>query len=116
VEEIAIKKTKTMVDLLTVVDICIEASEARAWLLESRNKGPPRKKQQDDREVNTVDRGDRGNHGNHQQKLTEQKGKMSFHRPDDVEKWCEIHHTIGHDLKECKTFLDRRKVPAPQVA
>jgi hypothetical protein len=30
VEEIAMKKSKTVVDLLTVVDTCIEATEARA--------------------------------------------------------------------------------------
>ncbi len=30
VEEITMKKTKTVADLLTVVDVCIEASEARA--------------------------------------------------------------------------------------
>jgi fructose 1,6-bisphosphatase len=37
-EEIAMKKPKTVVDLLAVVDTCIEASEARAELLESRGK------------------------------------------------------------------------------
>jgi hypothetical protein len=46
---------------------------------------------------------------------------MPFRRPDDVEKWCEIHHTSGHDLEECKTFLDRKKISplaasAPQDA
>jgi hypothetical protein len=30
VEEIAMKKPKTVADLLTVVDVCIDASEARA--------------------------------------------------------------------------------------
>jgi hypothetical protein len=35
VEEIAMKKTKTMTNLLTVADVCIEASEARAHLLET---------------------------------------------------------------------------------
>jgi hypothetical protein len=45
VEEIAMKK------------LCIEASEARARLRESRGKGTSRKK--DDRDVNTADRGDR---------------------------------------------------------
>jgi hypothetical protein len=53
VEEIAMKKSKMVVDLLAVADICIEASEARARLLESRVKGPSRKK--DDREVNTTE-------------------------------------------------------------
>jgi hypothetical protein len=67
VEEIAMKKPKTVVDLLSVADVCIEASEARARLLESRGKGPARRK--DDREVNTVvwgdrkDRRDQGFHG-----------------------------------------------------
>jgi hypothetical protein len=39
------KKSKTVADLLTIVDVCIEASETRGWLLESRNKGSSRKKQ-----------------------------------------------------------------------
>jgi hypothetical protein len=46
-EEIAIKKPKTVTHLLTVADICIEASKARARLLESRGKGPAKKKQDD---------------------------------------------------------------------
>jgi hypothetical protein len=54
-EEITMKKPKTVADLLTVTDLCIEASEARARLLESQGKGTSRKK--DDREVNTADRG-----------------------------------------------------------
>jgi hypothetical protein len=49
VEEIAMKKPKMVVDLLTVADVCIEASEAQARLLESRDKGPS-KKRYDDRE------------------------------------------------------------------
>jgi hypothetical protein len=48
------KKSKMVADLLTVADTCIEASEARARLLESRGKGPMKKKQ-DDQEVNTTD-------------------------------------------------------------
>jgi hypothetical protein len=56
VEEIAMKKPKTVTDLLAVVDVCIEASEAQTRLLESRGKGP--KKRRDDREVNTAERGD----------------------------------------------------------
>jgi hypothetical protein len=51
-EEIAMKKPKAVADLLAVADICIEAFEAQAQLLESRGKGPSRKK--DDREVNTA--------------------------------------------------------------
>jgi hypothetical protein len=53
-EKIAMKKPKTMADLLTVVDMCIEASEAWAQLLETRGKRTSRKKE--DHEVNTVDR------------------------------------------------------------
>jgi hypothetical protein len=60
VEEIAMKKPKTVADLLAVADVCIEASEARARLLESRGKGSARRK--DDREVNIVERGDRKGH------------------------------------------------------
>jgi hypothetical protein len=102
VEEIAMKKPKTVVNLLAVIDTCIEASEARARLLESHGKGPVKKKQ-DDREVNTTDRRDRKDHGyrgNLQQQSLDQKEKRSFRRPDDTEKWCEIHRTLGHDLKE----------------
>jgi hypothetical protein len=56
VEEITMKKLKTVANLLAVADICIEASEAWAQLLESHGKGPSRKR--DDREVNTTERGD----------------------------------------------------------
>jgi hypothetical protein len=58
-----------MPNLLVVAGVCIEASEAWARLLESHGKGPSKKKQ-DDREVNTTNRGDhgdlgdRGYHGN----------------------------------------------------
>jgi hypothetical protein len=40
---------------------------------------------------------------------------MPFRYLDDEEKWCEIHRTMGHDLKECKTFLDRKKIPPAAV-
>jgi hypothetical protein len=53
-EEIAMKRPRTVVGLFVIADICIEAFEARAQLLESRRKGPAKKKQ-DDREVNTTD-------------------------------------------------------------
>jgi hypothetical protein len=53
VEEIAMKKPKMVVDLLAVADVCIEASEARARLLESRGKRPSRRR--DDQEVNTTE-------------------------------------------------------------
>jgi predicted nicotinamide N-methyase len=43
-EEIVMKKPRTMADLLVVADLCIEASEARARLLESHDKGPVQKK------------------------------------------------------------------------
>jgi hypothetical protein len=52
-EEIAMKKPKTVADLLTVADVCIEASEARARLLESPGKAPSRRR--DDQEVNTTE-------------------------------------------------------------
>jgi hypothetical protein len=98
-------------------------SKAQAQLLESRGKGPVKKKQ-DDREVSTTSRGDRkdrGDHGyrrNHQQQSSDQKEKMPFRHRNDVEKWCEIHRTSGHNLKECKFFLDHKKMPPPvaQVA
>jgi hypothetical protein len=44
IEDIVMKKPKTVADLLKVVDVCIEASKARAWLLESHGKGPSKKK------------------------------------------------------------------------
>jgi hypothetical protein len=56
VEEIAMKEPRTVADLLVVTDVCIESSEVQARLLESRGKGPLKKKQ-DDREVNTTDPG-----------------------------------------------------------
>jgi hypothetical protein len=39
-EEIAMRKPKTVADLLTVTYVCIEASESQAWLLESHARGP----------------------------------------------------------------------------
>jgi hypothetical protein len=44
VEEITMKKVKTVADLLAIADVCIEASEAQAQLLESCGKGPSKKK------------------------------------------------------------------------
>jgi hypothetical protein len=61
VEEIAMKKPKTVADLLAVADICIEASEAQTRLLESRGRGPSRKKE--DWKVNTADREDQKDRG-----------------------------------------------------
>jgi hypothetical protein len=59
------------------------------------------------------DRKDRGDRGYRGKQSSDQKEKRPFCRPDDVEKWCEIHHTLGHDLEECKTFLDRKKMSSP---
>jgi hypothetical protein len=63
VEEIAMRKHKMVADLLVVADVCIEASEARARLLESRGKGTSKK--MEDHEVNSADRGDRKDRGDH---------------------------------------------------
>jgi hypothetical protein len=112
VEEIVMKKPKTVVDLLAVADTCIEVSEARARLLESRGKGPSKKKQ-DDQEVNVTDRGDLKDRGDRDKQSSDQKEKMPFRHPDEAEKWCEIHRTSGHDLEECKTFLNRKKMSPP---
>jgi hypothetical protein len=109
------KKPRMVVDLLVVVDVCIEATEAQPRLLESWNKGPSEKKKED-WEVNITDRGDHGYHGNCQQQPADQKGRRSFYRRADAEQWCEIHHTAGHDLQECKTFLNHKKMPPPQAA
>jgi hypothetical protein len=78
--------------------------------------GTSRKKE--DREVNTADRGDhkdRGDRGYRGKQSSEQKEKRPFRHPDEAEKWCKIHCTSGHDLEECKTFLNRKKMP-PLVA
>jgi hypothetical protein len=114
VEKITMKKPKTVANMLTVVDVCIEASEAQAQLLETRGTGTSRKKE--DREINTADRGDRKDRRDrryHGKQSSEQNEKRHFRRPDDAEKWFDIHRTVGHDLEECKTFLDRKKMPPP---
>jgi hypothetical protein len=92
VEEITMKKPKIMVDQLVVVDECFDASEACTWLLDSWGKGS--KKKQEDREVNTTGRND------HDQ--SDLKFRRPFKYPIDAKKWYEIHHSIGHDLEECK--------------
>jgi hypothetical protein len=61
VEEIVMKKPKTMVDLFAVTDVCIEASEAPTQLLESRGKATSKKKE--DCEVNIANWGDRKDRG-----------------------------------------------------
>jgi hypothetical protein len=48
---------------------------------------------------------------NRKQPPTDQKEMRSFRHPTDTEKWCEIHCTTGHDLEECKAYLDRKKMP-----
>jgi hypothetical protein len=53
------KKLNMVADLLAVANVCIEASAVWARLLESQNKGPLKKKQQEDQEVNTADRENR---------------------------------------------------------
>jgi hypothetical protein len=53
-DEITMKKPKTVAVLLVVTDVCIEASKAQARLLDSRNKGLPKKNQQKDLEVNAT--------------------------------------------------------------
>jgi hypothetical protein len=53
--------------------------------------------------INTADRGDRMDRGDRRfrdKKSSEQKEKRPFRRPDDVEKWCEIHHSAGNNLEE----------------
>jgi hypothetical protein len=87
VEEIAMKKPKTVADLLTIANVCIEASEAQAQLLESRAKGPSRRR--DDRKVNTAEREDqkdRGGYHYRRKQSSDQKEKRPFQRPDSVEK------------------------------
>jgi hypothetical protein len=101
VEEIAMKKPKTVADLLAVADVCIEAFEARARLLKSRGKGPSRRR--DDREVNTVERGDQKDRGGYRyrgKQYSDQKDRRPFRRPDNTEKWCKIHRTDVHYLEE----------------
>jgi hypothetical protein len=118
VEVIAMKKPKIMTDLLTVDDVFIEASKVRARLLESRGKGPSKKKQ-DNWEINATNRGDHRDHGDHRyrgKQSSEQKEKRSFKHPPDVGKWCDIHCTTCHDLEECKTFLDHKKMPPPATS
>jgi hypothetical protein len=80
------EKPKTVPELLAVADICIEASEARARLLESRGKGPSRKR--DDRDVNIVERGDQKDRGGHRyrgKQFSDQKEKRPFRCPDGAE-------------------------------
>jgi hypothetical protein len=68
----------------------------------------------DDQEVNTMQREDQRDHRGYRyrrKQISDQKERRPFRRLDDVEKWCEIHRTDGHDLEECKTFLNRKRMP-----
>jgi hypothetical protein len=62
-----------------------------------------------------TDRRDHKDHGDRSKQSSDQKEKRSFWCLDDTEKWCEIHCTSGHDLEECKTFLNRKKMPPSAV-
>jgi hypothetical protein len=63
--------------------------------------------------VERRDQKDRGGYCYRGKQYSDQKERRPFRRPNSAEKWCEIHRTDGHDLKECKTFLDRKKMPPP---
>jgi hypothetical protein len=104
------KKPKIVADLLAVADVCIEALEDQARLLDSWNKGSAKKEQYKDRDVNVAYR------RNRMQQPTKQKKKRLFHRPADAGKWCKINLTTGHDLEECRTFLDHKKMLEKPVA
>jgi hypothetical protein len=105
VEEIALKKPKTLADLLVVADICIEASEARAQLLESRGKRPSRKR--DDREVNTAEQGDqkdRGGHWYHKKQSSDQKEKRPIRCPNGAKSGVRSIVPIDMIWKSAKLF------------
>jgi hypothetical protein len=88
------KKPKMVADLLTVVDVCIEASEARARHLESRGNGPSIR--MDAQKVNTAERGDQKDYGGyryHEKQYSDQKERRPFRRSDNAKKWCKIHRT-----------------------
>jgi hypothetical protein len=44
VEEITMKKPKTVANLLMIIDVCTESSKARTQLLEFCGKGPSKKR------------------------------------------------------------------------
>lgn len=83
VDRLALKKPKTVGQLLAIANGCIEMAEARS-LLEGGNG----KKKNDDREVHVTGSGAEASGGH-------------VKRPKGVEKWCSIHHSISHDLSEC---------------
>jgi hypothetical protein len=108
IEEISMKKPNPVVDLLAIAYECIKASMVRARLLHVQNKRSLKKKQQEDCDVNIVDR--------ENWKEPEQKERRSFRCPTDAKKWCEIHRTSGHDLEECGTYLNHKKKEDESVA
>jgi hypothetical protein len=54
--------------------------------------------------------------GNREQPPTDEKERRPFCRPVDAEKWCKIHHTTRDGLEECRTYLDRKKIPIKLAA
>jgi hypothetical protein len=56
---------------------------------------------------------DNGGYRHRRKQFSDQKERRPFRCLDDAEKWCEMHRTDGHDMKECKTFLDHKRMPPP---
>jgi hypothetical protein len=86
VEEIAMKKPKTVANLLAVADICVDAFEARDDFWSPGVRGPQGRRIVRSTQLNLGGRKDREDRGYRYKQSSEQKEKRTFQHPNNTKK------------------------------